>query len=67
MTDQDATGATPKPEDDDEDTPPPICSRCGAVITDVIMLRTKVVGRVISTQFRCVRCFERQSAIPQRP
>jgi hypothetical protein len=65
MTDQDAK---PDPEDDDEDTPPPICARCGEPITTgLIKLRTKVVGRVISTQFRCDRCFERQSAIPPRP
>jgi hypothetical protein len=65
MTDRDAT---PDPEDDPEDTPPPICARCGAVITGgVIKLRTKVVGRVISTQFRCVRCSEDGGAIPQRP
>jgi hypothetical protein len=51
----------PKPEDD-ENIPPPVCARCGAVITGLIRLRLKATAGEVFTQFRCRRCSERAAA-----
>jgi hypothetical protein len=57
----------PIPEDDDEHAPPPICARCGAVITGDITLRTKATAGEVFTQYRCDDCARRaaQSGEPQ--